>query len=98
MKQRKINLRIGDTVFIISGVYKNEVGQIMSINKKTGKLIVQGVNTKSRHIKPRFTNEIGKIEKIEGPIDHSNVKLAKNKINAVEQVEMLMEKDHSNLN
>ena len=98
MKQRKINLRIGDIVFIISGVYKNEIGQVMSINKRTGKLTVQGVNFKSKHIKPRFSNEIGKIKKIEGPIDHSNVKLAKDRINAVEQIEMVTEKDHSNLN
>ena len=75
MKQRKIHVKVGDNVIIISGFYKNETGEITSINKKTGKLIVKGINFKSKYIKPRFENEIGEIKQIEAPIDHSNVKI-----------------------
>jgi large subunit ribosomal protein L24 len=62
-------------VIIISGFYKNEIGQVMNINKKTGKLIVKGINFKSKYIKPRFESEIGEIKQIEASIDHSNVKI-----------------------
>jgi large subunit ribosomal protein L24 len=75
MKQRKTHVKVGDNVIIISGFYKNEIGQVMNINKKTGKLIVKGINFKSKYIKPRFESEIGEIKQIEASIDHSNVKI-----------------------
>ena len=44
MKQRKTHVKVGDNVMIISGFYKNQTGQVMRINKKTGKLVVKGIN------------------------------------------------------
>jgi len=75
MKQHKTHVKVGDNIIIISGFHKNEKGEVTSINKKTGKLIVKGINFKSKHIKPRFENEIGEIKQFEAPIHHSNVKL-----------------------
>ena len=40
MKQRKTHVKVGDNVIIISGFYKNEIGQVMDINKKTGKFFL----------------------------------------------------------
>ena len=70
-----MNLKIGDTVKIISGFNKHEIGEILKINKKNGKLIIKGINLKFKHIKPNNTNEIGEIKQLEAPIHHSNVKL-----------------------
>ena len=75
IKQQKIHVRVGDTVKIISGFHKNETGEVISINKNTGKIIVKGVNFKFKHIKPRTENEVGEIKQFEAPIHHSNVKL-----------------------
>ena len=74
-KKRKLHVKIGDTVRIISGFNKNETGEIVQINKKTGKLIIQGINYKLKHIKPKNENEIGEIKQFEAPIHHSNVTL-----------------------
>ena len=75
-KQRmKIHVKMGDTVMITSGFHKNETGEIIKINKKTGKIIVKGINFKFKHIKPNTENEIGEIKQFEAPIHHSNVKL-----------------------
>jgi large subunit ribosomal protein L24 len=74
-KEQKIHVKIGDTVRVISGFHKNEIGEITKINKKTGKVLVQGVNFKFKHIKPNNENEIGEIKQFEAPIHHSNVKL-----------------------
>ncbi len=76
IKQEKIHVRVGDTVKIISGFHKNEIGEVISLNKKTGKTIVKGVNFKFKHIKPRTENEVGEIKQFEAPIHHSNVKLS----------------------
>jgi large subunit ribosomal protein L24 len=74
-KKQKMHVKMGDNVTIISGFYKNETGEITKINKKTGKLIVKGINFKFKHVKPNTENEIGEIKQIEAPIHHSNVKL-----------------------
>ena len=74
-KQQKVHVKIGDQVKIISGFHKNETGEVIKINKKTGKLIVKGINFKFKHIKPNTENEIGEIKQFEAPIHHSNVKL-----------------------
>lgn len=76
MKQSNMHVTIGDTVRIISGFHKNETGEIISINKKTGKIIVKGINFKFKHIKPQTENEVGEIKQFEAPIHHSNVKLS----------------------
>ena len=74
-KKQKIHIKVGDQVTIISGFYKNEIGEVIQINRKTGKIIVQGINFKFRHLKPNTENEIGEIKQMEAPIHHSNVKL-----------------------
>jgi large subunit ribosomal protein L24 len=68
-------VKVGDKVTIISGFHKNETGEILRINKKTGKVVVEGINFKFKHMKPTTENEIGEIKQFEAPIHHSNVKL-----------------------
>ena len=72
---QKIHVKIDDKVLIISGDYKNETGKVMKIDKKSGKIVVKGVNFKFKHVKPNTENEIGEIRQFEAPIHHSNVKL-----------------------
>ena len=74
-QQKKLHIKIGDIVTVISGFHKNETGEVIKINKKTGKAIVKGINFKFKHIKPNNENEIGEIKQFEAPIHHSNLKL-----------------------
>jgi large subunit ribosomal protein L24 len=79
-KKQKINVKIGDTVKVLSGSHKNEIGEVFKISQKTGKLLIKGINFKFKHIKPKNENEIGEIKQIEAPIHHSNVKLNLNQV------------------
>ena len=74
-KKQKLHVKIGDKVKIISGFSKNETGEVIKINQKTGTLIVKGINFKFKHVKPTNENEIGEIKQFEAPIHHSNVTL-----------------------
>ena len=38
-KEQKVHVKVGDQVVIISGFYKNETGEVLRINKKTGKIL-----------------------------------------------------------
>jgi large subunit ribosomal protein L24 len=79
-KKQKIHVKVGDTVKVLSGSHKNETGEVLRISKKTGKLLIKGINFKFKHVKPNNENEIGEIKQIEAPIHHSNVKLNLNKV------------------
>ena len=70
-----MHVKVGDQVTIISGFHKNETGEVLQVNRKTGKIIVQGINLKFKHSKPTTKNEIGEIKQFEAPIHHSNVKV-----------------------
>ena len=75
LNKQKIHVKIGDNVKIISGFNKNKTGEVIKIYRKTGKILVKGINFKFKHIKPNTENEVGEIKQIEAPIHHSNVKL-----------------------
>ena len=75
LKNQKLPVKIGDTVRIISGSFKNETGEVIKINPNARTLIVKGINFKFKHVKPNTENEIGEIKQFEVPIHHSNVKL-----------------------
>lgn len=72
-----MKIKKGDTVEIISGRNKGQIGKIYSILKNKDKVTIKDVNLKIKHIKPQQKEEKGKIEKIEGPIHLSNIKLKK---------------------
>jgi large subunit ribosomal protein L24 len=74
-KKQKMHVKVGDIVVLISGFHKNETGEIIKINKNTGKILVKGINFKFKHVKPNTENEIGEIKQFEAPIHHSNVRL-----------------------
>lgn len=74
-KKQKLHVKLGDQVTIISGFHKNETGAIIKVSKSTGKVTVQGINFKFKHIKPTTENEIGEIKQFEAPIHQSNVKV-----------------------
>jgi large subunit ribosomal protein L24 len=80
LKKQKLHVKIGDIVTVISGFYKNEVGEVIRINRKTGKVIIKEINFKFKHVKPKNENEIGEIKQFEAPIHHSNVKLNVKKV------------------
>jgi len=74
-QNQKLHVKIGNMVTVISGFHKNETGEIIKINRKTGKVVVKGINFKFKHVKPNTDNEIGEIKQFESPIHHSNLKL-----------------------
>ena len=57
-----------DKVVVISGKDKGKEGKVLSAAPKTGKVIVEGVNVASKHVKPKKQGEQGGIIKVETPI------------------------------
>ena len=68
-----MNLKVGDKVVVISGKSKGTEGKIIKTLKKENKVIVEGANMVTKHVKPNAQNENGGIIKVEAPIHASNV-------------------------
>ena len=86
---KRLHVKTGDTVIVISGrskdLLRNEnstqtgdkgkIGKVLKVFPKTGKIIVEGVNIKKRHIKPNAMNPQGEVVEKEMPIFSSKVML-----------------------
>ena len=66
-------IKKGDTVKEIARKDKDKEGKVISVNHKTNKLLVEGINMITKHAKPSMANQQGGIVHQEGPIDASNV-------------------------
>lgn len=73
--KNKIHVKNGDTVKIISGKYKGQIGEITKILRKKNQVIMKNINLKTKHIRPNQKEESGQIVNIEAPIHSSNVML-----------------------
>nr|WGH13057.1 ribosomal protein L24 [Echinothamnion sp.] len=73
----KIQIQKGDDVKIISGKYKGKHGKVYEVLKNKNQIVIENINIKIKHIKPKQTEDKGYIQKLETPIHRSNVKLIK---------------------
>ena len=73
-----MKIKTGDTVKVIAGKDKDKEGKVLSVDKKTGRVVVEGVNMVTKHAKPSASNQQGGIINKEAPIDASNVMYVQN--------------------
>jgi large subunit ribosomal protein L24 len=72
----KIRIRKNDSVKVISGRDKGKTGRVISVDRRTGRIIVEGVMLAKHHTRPNPSKQIkGGIAEREGGIHVSNVML-----------------------
>ncbi len=81
-----MKIRKGDTVLIISGKDKGRVAKILRSLPKKGKILVDGINLKNKHIKPKKQGEKGQVIGVPAPLDASDVKIICPKCNKAVRV------------
>lgn len=82
----KMHVKKGDTVQVISGKDKAKIGEVLQAFPQTSKVIVKGVNIKTKHVKPQQEGESGQIITVEAPIHSSNVMLYSTKQNVASRI------------
>ncbi len=70
-----MKLRKGDAVLIISGKDRGRKGKILKTFPKKSKILVEGINLRKKHQKPKRTGEKGQMVTLPAPISISNAKL-----------------------
>ena len=73
-----MKIKKGDMVKVIAGKDKDQEGKVIAVDKKDGRVLVEGVNMLTKHTKPSMANQNGGIVHQEGYIDASNVMLLHN--------------------
>ena len=89
---KKMKLKKGDQVIVITGKDKGKTGQILEVLKSDSKVKVSGVNIAKKHRKPSQDNP-GKIEEIELPIHASNISILDPKTGKPTRIKFLVEND-----
>jgi len=72
--QTKLHVKKNDTVLVIAGNDKGKTGKVLKAMPKEGRVIVEGVNIRKRHVRPTQAHPQGAIIEREFPIHASNVK------------------------
>jgi len=73
--QKKLHIKKGDTVIVITGESKGQKGRVLEIDRDKDKAIVEGVNLVSKHTKPNAKAPQGGIIKKEASVHISNLML-----------------------
>ena len=69
----KSKIKKDDTVQIIAGKDKGKSGKVLRIDRKTGRLVIQGLNMVKKTVRPKNQQDKGGIIDIEASINASNV-------------------------
>jgi large subunit ribosomal protein L24 len=69
-----LKIRRGDTVVVVSGKEKGKRGEVKEVLPKKNRVVVEGVNERTRHARPTQNNQQG-LYTFDAPIHVSNVML-----------------------
>ena len=71
----RFRLRKGDTVEVLTGRDKGRRGVVEHVVAASGQIVVEGINVRKRHTKPRAIGQRAGIIEFNAPLDVSNVML-----------------------
>ena len=91
----KMRIRKGDTVQVITGKDKGKTGQVIKTLPIENRVIVEGINLRTRHVKPKQEGESGSIVTEEASLHASNVMIFSSEKKVVSRVEVFVDKDGS---
>ena len=91
----KMKIRKGDTVQVINGKEKGKTGEVLKTLPNENRLIVQGINLRTKHVKPTQEGESGKVVTEEASLHASNVMVYSTQKKVASRVEIFVEKDGS---
>nr|WP_170928818.1 50S ribosomal protein L24 [Deinococcus hopiensis] len=70
-----MHVKKGDTVVVRSGKHKGQTGKVLLALPREAKVVVEGVNLVTKHVKPSQSNPQGGIEQREGALHASKVSI-----------------------
>jgi large subunit ribosomal protein L24 len=93
--QKKLHIKKGDMVKVLSGVARGKQGRVIEVDRKKIRAIVEGLNLNKKHSKPTTATPQGGIVEKEGGIHISNLMLIDAKTGEPGRVGRKVSKDGS---
>lgn len=63
-----MKIRKGDTVKVIAGNDRGKTGKVLSVSPSAGRLLVEGINLRTKHVRSRRQGQKGEVVKIPLPV------------------------------
>ena len=97
----KVHVKTGDTVVLLKGKYEDKytktgsrrTGKVLEVSPKEDKVIVEGINLVTKHVKPNSMGQVGGIIMAEAAIYSSKVQLVCPKCNKSTRVGRVIQAD-----
>jgi large subunit ribosomal protein L24 len=89
----KMRIRKGDTVQVIAGKDKGKTGEVLRTLPTENRVVVQGVNLRTRHVKPTQEGESGRIVTEEASLHASNVMLYSTSKQVASRLEIVVDEN-----
>jgi len=70
-----MKVKKGDNILITAGKDKGRTGKILKVLVKEEAVLVEGINLKKKHSKPRKEGEKGQVIQVPAPLNISNIKI-----------------------
>ncbi|MCP9834815.1 MULTISPECIES: 50S ribosomal protein L24 [unclassified Cyanobium] len=91
----KMRIRKGDTVQVIAGKDRGKTGEVLRTLPNENRVVVQGINLRTRHVKPAQEGETGRIVTEEASLHASNVMLYSTANKVASRVGIVVQDDGS---
>jgi large subunit ribosomal protein L24 len=88
-----MKVKKGDSVLIIAGKDKGKTGKIMKALPKEAKVLIEGINLRKKHTRPKREGEKGQVVEVPAALDVSDVKMICPKCGKVTRIGYKIEKD-----
>ncbi len=89
----KMRIRKGDTVQVINGKDKGKTGEVLKTLPLENRVVVKGINLRTRHVKPTQEGESGRIVTEEASLHASNVMIYSTAKKVASRVQLIVDKD-----
>ena len=93
LKKVKMRIKTGDLVKVINGKEKGKTGEVLKTLPLLNRLVVKGINFRTRHVKPTQEGENGRIVTEEASIHASNVMFFSKDKKITSKIEYFIDKE-----
>jgi len=89
----KMRIKTGDLVKVINGKDKGKTGEVLKTIPLENRVVVKGINLRTKHVKPTQEGETGRILTEEASLHASNVMFFSKEKNLTSKIEYFIDKE-----
>ena len=93
LQRIKMRIKTGDLVKVINGKERGKTGEVLKTIPLENRVVVKGINLRTKHVKPTQEGETGRILTEEASLNASNVMFFSKEKNLTSKIEYFIDKE-----